>query len=139
MRPIDAILLFPAGRSALLLSEFEADQVLRLAWHHCKGYESAIFVNLRYLLRAADNDWTMPVKLAVPRQPGPKPPLEDISLAALQLLAGETMYETRDRRAAVAVLLPSVEAKRAAYELVKLRGRGNMLMRSHLEEICVEL
>ena len=79
------------------------------------------------------------MKLAVPRRPGPKPPLEDISLAALQLLAGETMYETEDRRAAIAMLLPSVEAKRAAYELVKLRGRGNMLMRSHLEEICVEL
>ena len=149
MRPVDALVVFPASRSCLLVSEWEADALLRLAWdQQALATSGACFVNAAYLLRASNAGWdSARAALAVPQHAAAesnrhKMPrtaaalLCECTLAALQLLAGDTMFCTDARKAAVAELLPSDEARSAAWELVQVRGRGHIFVRSDLELLC---
>jgi hypothetical protein len=140
---VDALLLFKSGE-CLLLSEWEADQVLGLLWAHapyafhgpCRCLVS--FVNLAYLRQAADEGWAQPQLLVgAPIALSPSPELvSPLLLSGLQLLAGETMFGTEGRRQAVRSLLHSPEARRAALRLPSMRGQKHMVPRSHLEAIC---
>ena len=49
------------------------------------------------------------------------------------------MFGTEERKQAVRELLSSHEAKSAAWELVRVWGRGNHFFRSDLELICGDL
>lgn len=149
LRPVDALIVFGGSRSCLLVSEWEADQLLALVWDRPPaGDASAAFLtNAAYMRHAADAGGPWPPVLAVPRrdrsEPRNKvahvePPLGENTLAALQLLAGETMYATDARKAAVRALLSSPGIKSAVRELVCVRGRGQMLARSDLERICAD-
>jgi len=147
MRPVDVLVVFPASRSCLLVSEWEADALLRLAWGQ-QAASGACFVNAAYLLRASNAGWDGAMAaLAVPqhvaaesnRHKRPRTAaalLGECTLAALQLLAGDTMFYTDARKAAAAELLPSDEARSAAWELVQVRGRGTIFARSDLELLC---
>ena len=58
-------------------------------------------------------------------------------MAGLQLLAGETMFATKERKESITALVTStIAAKKAALQLVSLRGRQHMISRSDLELIC---
>ena len=147
MRPVDAIIIFPsAGASAevLLLSEWEADQVLSLMWASKPVKDKPFFVNLVYLREAADKQLSSgEIRLRVPALPrsgsrsSSKLGVADITVAGLQLLAGETMFGTSERKESVTTLAASsAAAKKAALQLVALRGRQHMISRSDLELIC---
>jgi len=144
LRPVDAIVLFESNDSCLLLSEWEADKTIELFWGIDE--EKAVmprFTNLTYLLEAISAHTEDVPKLQLPystsrRQKGNgnMVHLSEHTLGGLQLLAGHTMFSSEARRGAVADLLPTPEAKKAALDLVVLRGEGHMISRSDLEEIC---
>ena len=142
MRPPDALVVFPSTE-VLLLSEWEADQVLPLLWK-CGGIPAFLrahqpFVaNLAYLREAADLKWpSSQVWLQVPAASTVSPMLHDLTVAGLQLLAGETMFATETRKQSVRKLTAQTAASRkAALRLVALRGRQHMISRSDLELIC---
>ena len=96
LRPVDSILLYdgPHGRKCLLLSDWEADQLLGMLWskplaEHDAGIK---LVNLAYLCEALNCDDPMP---ATPLQvPGGHDfqPCDAIVVTALQLFAGKTRF-----------------------------------------------
>jgi len=98
-------------------------------------------VNAAYLLQHADSGSTQskPALVAPRNSQATAPVLTQRTLAALQLFAGETMFGTEERKQAVRELLSSHEAKSAAWELVRVWGRGNHFFRSDLELICGDL
>lgn len=142
MRPVDALVVFP-NAEVLLLSEWEADHVLPLMWASKHVLDHRPFlVNLAYLREAADEQRpSAEIRLRVPPRSTKLPSVvcqvAELTVAGLQLLAGETMFCTEKRRTSVKRLLePSVAAKWAALRLVELRGKRHMLSRSDLELIC---
>ena len=138
MRPLDAVVVFPNG-DVLLLSEWEADEVLPLLWKAASSSSAPFMVNFAYLRAAADASSSV-IQMRVPPAPTssvPRLAVNDRTMAGLQLLAGETMFKTQARKAAVqALAASSVAAKKAALQLVHLRGRQHMISRSDLELIC---
>jgi len=158
MRPVEWIAVFPS-QECLLLSEWEAEQALGMMWksendvrstssvqHYFQtrlsGYAELHLVNLFDLREAADAHWTSPPRLALPAV---SPRIELISqttMAALQILAGETMFGqrdssvARDRAKALGLLLPTKEAKKAALVIPSLRGLQHNIARSDLESFC---
>ena len=141
MRPVDAIVVFPGGE-VLLLSEWEADNVLQLLWDSASIGNRPFMVNLAYLRDAADKQLPpAQICLRVPSAPKAQTKaqakVDDITVAGLQLLAGETMFATEARKQSVKTLAATtVGAKQAALLLVELRGLQHMISRSDLEAIC---
>ena len=160
MRLPDALVVFPDG-AVLLLSEWEADQVLPFMWKLPRSNASStepFFANLSYLRQAADNNLPCTeVHMRVPpesagvafftrsvargremiRLYSSSSPVSDITLAGLQLLAGETMFATDKRKRSITELAtPTSAARKAALQLVRFRGRQNFISRSDLENIC---
>ena len=165
MRPPDTLVVFPNG-DVLLLSEWEADQVLSLMWKEACSVVSSVlsnaqgqsfFANLTYLREAAGSqNPSAEIKMRVPPAPlltnlavscrtrlgvagrgSPAAGVSDITLAGLQLFAGETMFATEERRCCVTQLVtPTLNARKAALQLVRFRGRQNFISRSNLENIC---
>ena len=140
MRPADAVLVFQSG-DCLLLSEWEADEILGLLWEAemSSSMLSSCKVSMcpvSYLLQAADNSWISPPKLFVPKRSGSDFRPSELTLAALSLLGGGTMFRTPARKAAVMELLRLRAGKGAAPLLPTLRGLPHMIARSDLEDIC---
>jgi hypothetical protein len=148
LRPVDVVIVFPS-EECLLLSEWEADQVLMLIWK-CEFPTKTQFVNLCNLREAADSQWRNPAHMMLPlvssnqREPN-KALVHDVTLAGLQLLAGETMFgphnsavkQVKQKRLhALSTLLPTPEAKAAALKLPALRGLTHMISLSDLENFC---
>jgi len=136
MRPPDAIIVFPSSE-VLLLSEWEADQVLPLMWDRVTTLNQSFLVNLTYLREAADQKWpSTRIRMRIPASPQ-APCVRDLTMAGLQLLAGETMFATDERKESVRSLAATtVAGKQAALQLVSLRGQQHMISRSDLELIC---
>ena len=138
MRPPDALVVFPSS-DVLLLSEWEADQVLPLMWQYSTlGNNPSSLVNLIYLREAADQARPFDsIRMRVPTFTHSTAVVDDLTLAGLQLLAGETMFATAERKASIRSLVePTTAAKKAALQLVSLRGRQHMISRSDLELVC---
>ena len=138
MRPPDAVLVF--ADSALLISEWEADHILPLQWKRRDGLPLPFMANLAYITEAADLGWPADrIRLRVPAdtvQVGTRA-LDELTVAGLQLLAGETMFATDARKRSIETLVAaSAASRKAALRLVALRGRHHMIARSHLEGIC---
>ena len=147
MRPPDAVLVFPSSE-VLLIAEWEADQLLPLLWECSSPVQHAFMANLAYLREAADKQ--MPTSQITMRVPAQNVSLSsgsrllhseikvaDLTVAGLQLFAGETMFATKERKDSIAALAtPTAAAKKAALKLVLLRGRQHMISRSNLELIC---
>ena len=138
MRPPDAVIVFPSSE-VLLLAEWEADHLLALLWEYSSTGKHPFMVNLAYLREAADKMWAVShIRMRVPAsRPRSDITVNDLTVAGLQLLAGETMFATDARKESVRVLTtPTMAAKKAALQLVSLRGRQHMISRSDLELIC---
>ena len=140
MRPPDAVVVFPSSE-VLLLAEWEADQLLPLLWEYSTPTQHPFMVNLAYLREAADKQMpTSKITMRVPTQTyslRSEIKVADLTVAGLQLFAGETMFATKERKESVTALAtPTVSAKKAALQLVSLRGRQHMISRSDLELIC---
>jgi hypothetical protein len=151
MRPVQWIITFQSySECCLLLSEWEAERVLEILWDRKKSTDVRL-VQMCYLREAADTNGK--VRLALPD--GNRCERDEITMAGLQLLAGETTFgpeirsgtEIREaqireaqireaRQAALAKLLPTREAKKAAFLLPSLRGLRHTISRSDLERFC---
>ena len=123
MRPVDAVLISRSG-DCLLLSEWEADEILGRIWE--AGAECKMSMcSFSYLISAADCNWASPPKLMIPKRIGLdinnfRP--SEHTLAALNLFAGGTMFPTPSRKAALKELLRLSGGKKAALFLPILRG-----------------
>jgi hypothetical protein len=146
MRPVQWIITFQSySECCLLLSEWEAENVLKILWNRKKSTDVRL-VQMCYLREAADTHGK--VRLALPDGNGCG--VDEVTMAGLQLLAGETTFgpeirsgtEIREaqireaRQAALAKLLPTREAKMAAFLLPSLRGLRHTISRSDLERFC---
>jgi hypothetical protein len=146
MRPVQWIVTFQSSKCCLL-SEWEAENVLEILW---KRPESKVrIVQMCYLREAADTKYEKGVRLALPQNlpDGNGCGVDEVTMAGLQLLAGETMFgpsgtENREaqireaRLAALAKLLPTREAKKAALSLPFLCDKHQHIKRSDLEMFC---
>ena len=140
MRPVQSIVTFPS-KDCLLLSEWEAEKVIDLMWktpHNPKVH----LITMCYLRAAADALWESPAHLIIPKAAAQIELVNDVTMAGLQLLAGETMFGppntpiARSRVAALAKLLPTTAAKKAALSLPFLCGLQHNVARSELELFC---
>lgn len=146
LRVVDAMLLFRDG-SVLLLSEFEADDVLALLW----GRLSSVVVpsggptlcNLAMALQSVIDMGSDHVPFAVCRSV--VSPWEGIVnmlriAVACALLNGETMFSTKDNDAVdheLRVLLAQTpHREESAQAFVGARGRGHRWTRSALHELA---
>lgn len=124
MRPVDAVVIFKQTGECLLLSEWEADEILKMMWETKSANSTVSMVPLSYLINSADREWKDAPKLLVPNQKdGSEFEIKDQTLAALNLFAGGTMFATPSRKEALKEVLPTAEAKKAALLLPGLRGR----------------
>lgn len=132
-RLIDVVLLFSDG-AKLLLSEYEADQVLPLLWSHKKtnGGDLAFqFVNLAYTVDAVEAcvtdalvmkhvSWALGRKRDAPLQP-----------ALCQLFNGETMFTKAKEVLLKSVIRELLERVRnrenVVHELVVARERAALI------------
>lgn len=157
MRLVDTIVIFHASHCCLLLSEWEADELLHNFWDRrkhsniCSPNGEICFVNLSFFVEAANSDTETLFQILLPgkdekrnvnrcasrRSPGYRHlSLSEHTVAGLQLLSGQTVFPTKDRKKALVKLLESDEAKKSALGLVSLRGLQKMIPRSDLEDVC---
>ncbi len=164
-RPPGWVLVFPdqspassprrgQGTQALLLSEVEAEQVLRLFQALSEGQAKA---SKAVLIRLCDlRDATSAILpgvseglasvLVVPAWDGPRGRLSgalsaaDIEwLAAAMLFAGETKFGAGKQQAALRSLMPSKPAATQALDLPDRRGTRALVERSDLQSVCNEV
>eukprot|EP00965_Chrysotila_dentata_P064020 2120342-Pleurochrysis_carterae.AAC.1 len=129
------MLVFPGGQ-VLLLSEWEAEHILTVLLTASTS-PGVFLANLSYLCEAADSFWRKSPKLSTAsRLTCRSEAINEATIAGLQLLAGDTMFATEERKASVNRLLASPGAKRAALRIVALRGCQHMVRHSDLELIC---
>jgi len=153
LRPVGALLLFPADHTACLVSEREADALLCVAWGApatpAAPKHSPILVPLCHAQQAYDSSGRQAHKrhaqellltrlhaVSAKQAAIPWPAFAEL-LVHLQLFNGGTTYgeEGASGKAMRAVLRALVHGKRsAAEELVGLRGKMPFLQRSHLEQ-----
>jgi hypothetical protein len=159
LRPVDAVIRFGKDGSYLLLSEYEADKVLALAWKQKKTYSGLQSSNgniqthagsLNSLCAKLDlrlGDFNTFTNFSLHKSEIDKMEKlnlkqvnisldQELSLASLQLLNGETMFATNGRKNAVETMLILKEAKSAALNFPAFRATQQFLSRSDLETIC---
>jgi hypothetical protein len=68
MRPVDAVVIFKQKGECLLLSEWEADEILKIMWEKESTSSSVSMVPFSYLIKSADEGWKFAPKLLVPNQ-----------------------------------------------------------------------
>ena len=139
MRPVDAVVIFKEKGECLLLSEWEADGVLKMMWETKSTSSTVSMCPFSYLIKSADGGWKSAPELLVPSQNnGTAIKIKDSTIAALNLFAGGTVFSTPLQKKALSALMPTPGAKKAALELPGLRGRPQMIPRSDLEIFCTD-
>jgi hypothetical protein len=151
LRPPGSLLLFPATREVLLVSEREADALAAAAWSsggndNSTGTNNTMLLNVTY---TQQTDGALPLLglvLSNPRssgdsmQPGAasvQPP----ELASVWLWGGDTRYggPTTPLFSSLVQLLRQggrSAAKEGAEALVGMRGKQALFARSQLEQAC---
>ena len=95
MRPVDAVVIFKQTGECLLLSELEADRILKLMWETKNTDSTVQMCSFSYLIKSADGGWRSAPELLVPIQnSGMEFKIKDQTIAALNLFAGGTMFAT---------------------------------------------
>ena len=161
LRPVGTFLYFPREKTAVLLSEREADGVLRSLQNSEQTATNLRFMHIAYCsgkgASASPLDTQPPSALTTPScTPSPSPPSSPSSkrppqlpksinfddtlvdptiVASLQLFNGDTMYAP-ETKTALQELLSTSDAKMAALRLPDIRGVQFMLSRSDLEDVC---
>ena len=137
LRLPDVLLVYNSG-DVLLVSEREAEKILELyqtmPWSSSSEAAAPQFRNRALVARAVKNAQS-DVRLQLPPT-GSSSPCTDESRAAIDLFAGDTMFDAAAATALKSILLPDNAAKNAAKELPAIRGRKHFMPRSTLERIC---
>ena len=137
MRPVDAVVIFKEKGECLLLSEWEADGILKMIWETKTTSSSVSMCPFSYLIKSANGGWNLAPELLVPSQNKAEFKIEAKTVAALNLFAGETMFSP-SLKETLKDLMPTPAAKKAALILPGLRGRPQMIPRSDLEIFCTD-
>ncbi|KAL3804145.1 hypothetical protein HJC23_013664 [Cyclotella cryptica] len=160
LRTVNFLLHFP-DESILLLSEFEANQILSLFWKldHSSNDATHHLLHTSFLRQSLDKSTkilfhcttargaTVTQGLFRARLPVAKTLINEESMSSLQLFSGETIFATNLRKCALKSLL-RVSRKisdhefcplTAARHLVEIRGNGKLFHYSDLESICQQL
>lgn len=148
-RVIDAVLFFDDG-TKLLLSEYEADQVLRLLWTSSIVPKFS-FVNLPYLVHLVERDGKVPDLARVPLSLGSvrkvggafsfASHVSVVTTSLCQLYNGETMF-TKNQKAVVTqalrqILGPLRERRETTFQaFAEARGNLPKWRFSLLHELC---
>lgn len=135
LRPVDVLIAFCSrseGHTFLLLSEREADQILKLFWDRKESSGYPRFLNLAYArLRE-----TSPAGIEERKLCRSSLELPMDVLVTLQLFAGDTSYETERQKGSLAEILRQNNARTAALLVAPMRGLQFFLLRSDLEVAC---
>ena len=92
-----------------------------------------------YIIKSANEGWKSAPELLVPIQNSRVEfKLKDLTIAALNLFAGGTVFATTLQYKALAYLMPTPGAKKAALQIPSLRGVPQMIPRSDLELFCTD-
>ena len=137
MRPVDAVVIFKKTGECLLLSELEADSILKLMWETKNTDSTVQMCSLTYIIKSANGGWKSAPELLVPIQNSQMElKIKDLTIAALNLFSGGTQFATTQIKKALEYLMPTPGAKKAALKIPGLRGVPQMIPRSHLEMFC---
>ena len=139
LRLVHFIVVFRTCGSMLLLSERDADIILRLI-HTNNQSESIDMVDLAYCkLAAEDSEAYKDLGPALPQwlPEVMQSPTGLEGLVSVQLFSGETMFKTEGQREALRKLLLAGEekARQAALSIPEIRGLKHCLFRSDLEKV----
>jgi len=148
MRPLDALLLFEDG-SVVLVSEREADALQGLIWQHshCRATSRApVLMQLCYARAALQGGEPLRLAQKLDRSCTPSSLLRSFTLPCLTnllLFDGHTMYTHSSMAGSISQRIASTafqhlhqlmrRKRKAAEELVCLRGKLRMFPRSDLE------
>ena len=143
LRPVDAVVYFPADGALLLVSEFEADALLGAWWRRSGslGAHDAQSSVLFSLCHMPGLTVTRHAPLQLPpasssRWPWP---CDRLALATAMLFNGETRFVPGPLREAFLRVLTPQSGLAAAQTLVQLWGVPAQLLRSDLEDLCRQL
>ena len=131
LRPLTSLLVFPGG-VVLLISEREADAILKLLWQ--KRSSRVYLLHLAYVRVSFDNS-NASIALGLPTAPRVSI-IDERTLTALQLLNGETSYNTETRKKHLYALIDTNTAGHGPPKLVRMRGLQHYLHCSDLERTC---
>lgn len=153
LRIVNFVLCFP-DESILLLSEYEANNLLRLFWDpSCSGRGRYHLLHASLMRRSLDESNSILLHCSLPKSPMTRSLfkfgkalqaieiINDESMSSLQLFAGETTYVTEERRNTLKSILrlvnvcPMTQAK----QFVEIRGKDKLFPYSDLEMICEQL
>ena len=130
-----SVILFEDGQ-CLLVSEYEADQIIGRVWEASSSTTKTCLislVNFAYIRHLPGSSTAAPC-LQLPQITKPVP--DELTLTALQLFAGDTLYTTPERKEALRELVSNPKARQAALRPAALHGLQSMVSRSDLEQIC---
>jgi len=138
LRPVNALLVFKKTGGVVMLSEREADAILKLMHQRPRAHNNNVmFVNLSYLRAAhnveggAGNDEAWSPGQHVTRHV----PLQ--MLVCLQLFAGETKFETTEQKECLnRIIGECASARAAALRFPAMRGQQFMVPISDLDVAC---
>lgn len=152
LRPVDAMLYFPASNEVVLLSEREADRVLTYMWQHSPQPFNAVFLNLTYLHAALSDRSTTEAECKImglrgvahyadgehfpPRVGSEQYRQLAATCAALELFNGGVMFDSEEMKDALRQLLGDVHAQQVAMSFCSVRGLRFLFPRSDFEAIC---
>jgi hypothetical protein len=150
LRVVNFVLFFPDG-SFLLVSEFEANSLLKLFWdNYHQGIKGQhLFLHSSLLRQGLDGMSEIPLQrtLLSENYRLASDVISDCSMATMQLFDGETTYTTKERKEALQSILrvsnahestkfcPRAETER----VVQMRGLGKLYPYSDLEALCEKL
>lgn len=157
LRVVNFVLFFP-DKSHLLLSEFEANSLLKLFWDSKSIGRPHLFLHSSLLRQSLDCMHAISLQCTLQKrgivlnnlfggslEAGDI--ISEVSMASLQLFAGESTYTTVERKEALKFVLrvcqtkgglrfcPRTETER----IVQMRGHGKMYPCSDLEALCEKL
>ena len=139
LRPVDMLLCFP--NLILLISEREANGIIPYMQKVTVDKIDAMpcLIHLTYAKEALESPpsaWgPLCSEAKGPTSFHPKPLGANVT-AILQLFNGETTFGKKSK-AALSKLLSTIESRKAAQLIPRMRGLGFMLSRSDLEEVCI--
>ena len=131
LRLVDFFLVFQNG-DVLLISEKEADGILKLTWtNNCRTF---VMMSLTYARKRQNA--TSNVTFQAPLNPTGCFQVSDEALAALALFQGVVMFPKEEEKRAVREILSGDFAKQIAVLFCEMRGLDSSYPRSDLQTIC---
>ena len=148
LRPVDLLLVWshPTKHQVLLISEREADRILKQLWERpasslkCPG-QPVRFLNLCSLRNNVQLSAEGALVLELPTRAGPVASAGNTvphhALATIQLFHGEATYGSEERNTALQKMPSNDNAKAAVVNLLSMRATSHLMACSDLERATI--